>query len=170
MGKKLANLKKTLHYVLEIPIGCPYAKFDNIWINRAWLLFFCMILNKRPLKLKKSTFWSSFRVIRPIAASKNRQKFCFFDFPIRTFYYYEYTKYWPFKSIFCNFRSIFVFIDHPIMANFPHYFVLEKPIFRYTWLRILLYISAQTYRRDMFYSSLESYNHKLEHIKSLKID
>ena len=56
------------------------------------------------------------------------------------------------------------------MANFPYYFVLEKPIFRYIWLRILLYISAQTYRRDMFYSSLESYNHKLEHIKSLKID
>ena len=56
------------------------------------------------------------------------------------------------------------------MANFPYYFVLEKPIFRYIWLHILLFFSARTYPKDMFYGSLERYNHELEHIKSLKID
>ena len=31
--EKNGKFEKTLLYVLEVPIGCPYAKFDNIWIN-----------------------------------------------------------------------------------------------------------------------------------------
>ena len=49
------------------------------------------------------------------------------------------------------------FFEPQIWSNFPYYFVLEKPIFRFIWLHVSLYISAQTYRTDMFYSSLESY-------------
>ena len=62
--------------------------------------------------------------------------------------------YW---KIFCYFRQIFIFFEPPIWPNFPYYFVLEKPIFRFIWLHISLYISAQTYRTDMLYSSLETY-------------
>ena len=117
----------------------PYMVYQ-IWNYKDQLGLFCILLS---IFLEKVWILVIFTVVD---AGQHHVKIVwkfFYNFLIKPIYYYECTKFWLFKTIFCDFRQIFTFSEPLIWANYPYYFVSEKPIFPFILVaRFTSYVSS----------------------------